>query len=83
MIDEVFSGTAKADRVPSDMDNNHNMGVEDQPPSQEEEPESPRTRACNLLGVRGQRVKRRKFASGMAASLDRLCEYTRRTRSGS
>ena len=87
MIDEVLSGTAKANGVPSGMDNGHNMGVEDQPPSQleevthevpEEEPESPRTRASNFPRVRGQPVKRRKLASDMATPLDCFCESTRR-----
>ena len=69
------------------MDNGRLVGVDDQPQSQpeketqqvpEEEPESPRTRASNLPGARGQSVKRRKLASDMAASLDRFCESTRR-----
>jgi hypothetical protein len=72
MIDEVLSGTAKADGVPGGMDNGRNVGVDDQPPSQpevepeqvpEDEPDSPRTRASKLPGVRGQPVKRRKMAS--------------------
>jgi hypothetical protein len=87
MIDEVLSGTAKADGVPGGMDNGRPIGVDDQPQSQPEEeaqhvpkedPESPRTRASNLPGVRGQPVKRRKLASDMEASLDRFCEFTRR-----
>jgi hypothetical protein len=86
-IDEVLSGTAKADGVPGGMDNGEHVGVEEQIPSQEEEatqegreeePDSPRTRASNLPGVRGQHVKRRRLASDMAASLDRFCESTRR-----
>jgi hypothetical protein len=87
MIDEVLSGTAKADGVPGGMDNGRNVGGDEQPPSQpeveseqvhEDEPDSPRTRASNLPGVRGQPVKRRKMASDMAASLDRFCEATRK-----
>ena len=87
MIDEVLSNTAKANGVPGSMDNDHNVGVEDQPPSQHEEVtqevleeglESPRTRASNLPRVRGQPVKRRKLANDMAAFLDRFCESTRR-----
>ena len=87
MIDEVLSGTAKAEGVPGGMDNGRPVGVDEQAPSQpeedsqqvpEEEPESPRSRASNLPGVRGQPVKRRKIASDMAASLDRFCESTRR-----
>jgi hypothetical protein len=87
MIDEVLSGTAKADGVPGGMDNGRNVGVDDQPPSQpevepeqvpEDEPDSPRTRASKLPGVKGQPVKWRKMASEMAASLDRFCEATRR-----
>jgi hypothetical protein len=87
MIDEVLSGTAKADGVPSGMDNSRPIGVDDQPQSQpeeeaqhvpEEDPESPRTRASNLPGVRGQPVKRRKLGSDITASLDRFCESTRR-----
>ena len=83
MIDKVLSGTAKANRVPSGMDNDHNVGMEDQTPSQHEEvihevpheePESLRTRAFNFLGVRGQPVKRRKLGSDMAAFLDCFCE---------
>ena len=77
----------KANGVPDGMDNGHNVGVEDQPPSQpeklsqevpEEELESPRTRASNLPEVRGQPVKWRKLASDMTASLDRFCEFTHR-----
>ena len=86
-IDEVLSGTAKADGVPSGMDNGEHVGVGEQVPSQEEEatqegreeePDSPRTRAANLHEVRGQPVKRRRLASDMAASLHRFCESTRR-----
>ena len=87
MIDEIFSGTAKADGVPGDMNNGRPVGVDEHPSSQleedlqqvsEEERESPRSRASNFPGVRGQPVKRRKMASDMAASLDRFCESTRR-----
>ena len=87
MIDEVFSGTAKADGVPGDMDNDMSVCVDKQPPSQpeedlqhvlEEEHESPRSRASNLPGIREQPVKRRKIANDMATSLDWLCESTRR-----
>ena len=69
------------------MDNGRNVGVDDKPPSQpkeesqqvpKDEPNLPRSRASNLLGVRGQLVKRRKMARDMAASLDRFCEATRR-----
>ena len=82
IIDEVLSSMAKADMILSGMDNGHNAGVEDQPPSQqeevtqevpEEEPKSPRTRASTLLGFRRQPVKKKKLASDMAASLDRFC----------
>jgi hypothetical protein len=87
MIDEVLSGTAKADGVPGGMDNDRPIGVDDEPQSQpeedaqhvpEEDLESPRTRASNLPRVRGQPVKRRKLASDMAASLDRFCKSTQR-----
>ena len=84
-IDEMLSSTAKADGVPGGLDNGEPVSVEEQIPSQEEEatqeareeePDSPRTRASNLPGVRGQPAKRR--ASDMTASLDRFCESTRR-----
>ena len=84
-IDEVLSDIAKADGVPGGMDNGEYVGVEEQVPSQEEEAtqegreeelDSPRTRATNLHGVRGQPVKRRRLTSDMAASLDRFCEST-------
>jgi hypothetical protein len=67
MIDEVLSGTAKADGVPGGMDNDRPIGVDDEPQSQleedaqhvpEEDLELPRTRASNLPRVRGQPVKR-------------------------
>ena len=73
--------------MPRGMDNDHNVDVEFQPPNQqeegtqevlEEELEFPRTRASNLLGVRGQSMKKRKLASDMAASLDCFCESTHR-----
>ena len=87
MIDEVLFGTAKADGVPGGMDYGEEVGGEEQPPVQqekapkqveEEEPKSPRTRAANLPGIRGQPVKRRRLANDMAAALDRFCESTRR-----
>lgn len=62
-------------------------GMEDQPPYQPEEktqqfledkPNSPRTIASNLLGGRGQLVKRKKLASDKVASLDCFCKSTRR-----
>ena len=37
MIDEVLSGMTKVDGVPGGMDNGLNVGVEDQPLSQQEE----------------------------------------------
>jgi hypothetical protein len=37
MVDEVLLCTAKVDRVPSSMNNDQIVGVEDQPPSQPEE----------------------------------------------
>ena len=37
---------------------------------EEEEPESPRTRAANLPSVRGQPMKKRRLANDMAAALD-------------
>ena len=37
MIDEVLSGTTKADGMPGGMDNSRFVGVDDQPPSQPEE----------------------------------------------
>ena len=86
MIDEVLSGTAKADGVPGGMDNGRPVSVDEQLPSQPEEdsqqapegkPESPRSQASNLPGVRRQLVKRRKMANDMAASLDRFCKSTR------
>ena len=61
LIDEILSGTAKADGIPGGMDNGKEVGVEEQPlvqqeeaPEQieEEEPESPRTRATNLPSVK-------------------------------
>ena len=76
MIDEVLSGTVKADGMPCGMNNGRNVGVDDQPSSQleeesqqilKDEPYLPRTRASNLPGVKGQPVKRRKVASNMAA----------------
>ena len=36
-IDEVVSGTTEVDGVPGDMNNDHNVGVEDQPSSQQGE----------------------------------------------
>ena len=87
MIDEVLFGTTKADGIPGGMDNGEEVGREEQPLVQQEKapeqaekegPESPRTRAANLPGVRGQHVKRRRLANDMAATLDRFCESTRR-----
>ena len=87
MIDEVLSGIAKADGVPGGMDNGEEVGGEEQPPVQqedaleqveEEEVESPRTKAANLPGVRGQHVKRRRLATDMTAALDRFYKSTRR-----
>ena len=37
MIDEVLSGTVKADRVPSDMNIDMHVGVDEQPLSQPKE----------------------------------------------
>jgi hypothetical protein len=68
------------------MDNGEHVGVEEQIPSQEEEAtqegqeeeaDSPRTTAANLLGVHGRPVKRRRLASDMAASLG-FCESIRK-----
>jgi hypothetical protein len=87
MIDEVLSGTSKADGVPGSIDNGRNVRVDDQPLSQpeeesqqvpKEEQESLRTRASILRGIREQPVKRRKAASDMMTYLDRFCESTRR-----
>ena len=59
--------------------------MDDQPLSQskkktynilKKKPMSRKPRASNLLGVRGQAVKKKKLDSDMAASLDQFCEYT-------
>ena len=85
--DEVFFSIAKADGVPGGMNNREHVDVEEQisfqeeeatEEGQEEEPDSPQSRDSNLLGIRGQHVKRRRLASDMAASLDRFCESIRR-----
>ena len=87
MIDEVLSGTAKADGLPGSIHNEMSVGVDEQPPSQpeddlqqiaEEEHELPKTWAFNLTGIRGQPVKRMRMTSDMAASLDMFCVFTRR-----
>lgn len=78
MIHEVILGTTKVGGVPSNMNNDLIVGVEDQPPNQPVEwtqhvpKESPKTRAFNLYGITGQLVKRRKLASDMLVFLDRL-----------
>ena len=87
MIDENLSCTTKANGIPGGMDNSEDVGGEEQPPIQqeealeqveEEEPESPRTRAANLPSVKGQPMKRRRLANDMAAAFDQFCESTRR-----
>ena len=87
LIDEVLSGTAKADGILGGIDNGEEVVREEQPPVQqeeapehvkEEERESPRTRAANLPSVRRQPVKRRRLANDMAVALDQFCEPTRR-----
>ena len=51
MIDEVLSGTAKADSVPGGMDNGRNISVDDQPPSQlQVEPEQNTMSLYLLIG---------------------------------
>lgn len=85
MIDKVLFCIAKADGVSGGMDNGGPVGVDEQPPSQpendlqhilEEELESPRTRASNLFGVKGQPVKRRKLANNITAYLNRFYKCT-------
>lgn len=74
------------DGVPGKIDNGEDVSVEEQVPTQEEDatqrdreekPDSLRTKAANLSGVRGQPVKRRRLANDMVTSLDHFCESTR------